>query len=101
VGAAAIQSISEMFVDKIFLGVDGIHPQHGLTTNYPEQAAIHRQMLKQAQYRVIVADHRKLNVTGTTLICPLNEIHLLITDKGATKATLAPFQEKGIKIQRV
>jgi DeoR family transcriptional regulator of aga operon len=101
VGAAAIQSISEMFVDKIFLGVDGVHPQHGLTTNYPEQAAIHRQMLKQAQYRVIVADHRKLNVTGTTLICPLNEVHLLITDKGATKAMLAPFQDKGIKIQRV
>lgn len=101
VGAAAIQSISEMFVDKIFIGVDGIHPQHGLTTNYPDQAAIHRQMLKQARYRVIVADHRKLNVTGTTLICPLSEIHLLITDKGASKDSLAPFQNKGIKIQRV
>ena len=101
VGNAAIQSISEMFVDKIFIGVDGVHPQHGLTTNYPDQAAIHRQMLKQARYRVVVADHRKLNVTGTTLICPLNEINLLITDKGATKASLAPFQDKGLKIQRV
>lgn len=101
VGAAAIQSISEMFVDKIFLGVDGIHPQHGLTTNYPDQAAIHRQMLKQAQYRVIVADHRKFNVTGTALICPINEIHMLITDKGATQAMLAPFLSEGIKIQRV
>lgn len=101
VGAAAIQSISEMFVDKIFLGVDGIHLQHGITTNYADQAAIHRQMLKQAEYRVIVADHRKLNVTGTALICPLNEINLLITDKGATQSTLDPFLNKGIKIQRV
>lgn len=101
VGAAAIQSISEMFVDKIFIGVDGVHPEHGLTTNYPDQAAIHRQMLKQARYRVIVADHRKLNVTGTTLICPLSEINLLITDKEATKAMLAPFHAKDIKIQRV
>src|SRR5207248_8925328 len=43
VGPAAIQSVSEVFVDKIFVGVDGIHPGHGLTTNYPDQAAIHRQ----------------------------------------------------------
>ena len=101
-GAAAIQNISAMgFVDKIFIGVDGIHPQHGLTTNYPDQAAIHRQMLKQARYRVIVADHGKFNVTCTALICPLNEINLLITDKGATKAMLAPFLKLGVKIQTV
>lgn len=101
VGAAAIQSVSEMFVDKIFIGGDGIHPEHGITTNYPDQAAIHRQMLKQARYRVVVADHRKLGITGTTLICPINELDLLITDKGATKAMLAPFLAKGLKVQKV
>lgn len=101
VGAAAIQSVSEMFVDKIFIGVDGIHPEHGITTNYPDQAAIHRQMLKQARYHVVVADHRKLSITGTTLICPMSEIDLLITDKGATKVMLAPFLAKGLKVQKV
>jgi DeoR family transcriptional regulator, aga operon transcriptional repressor len=100
-GVATFQSVSTMFVDKIFIGVDGIHPQHGLTTNYPDQAAIHQQMLKQARYRVVVADHGKFNVTCTALICPLNEINLLITDKGATKAMLAPFMNLGIKIETV
>jgi DeoR/GlpR family transcriptional regulator of sugar metabolism len=90
-----------MFVDKIFIGVDGIHPQHGLTTNYPDQADIHRQMLKQARYRVIVADHGKFNVTCTALICPFDEINLLITDKGATKAMLAPLLKLGVKVQTV
>ena len=101
VGPAAIQSVSEVFVDKIFVGVDGIHPEHGLTSNYPDQAAIHRQMMKQARYRVVVADHRKLGVTGTSLIWPAHQIDLLITDKGASKAVLSPFINKGIKVQRV
>jgi len=101
VGPTAIQSVSEMFVDKVFVGVDGIHPEHGLTTNYPDQAAIHRQMMRQARCRVVVADHRKLGVTGTTLIWPAAEIDLLITDKGATKAALSPFISKGIKVQKV
>ncbi len=101
VGPTAIQSVSEMFVDKIFIGVDGIHPEHGLTTNYPDQAAIHRQMLRQARYRVVVADHRKLGVTGTTLIWAAREIDLLITDGGASKAALVPFLSKGIKVLKV
>jgi DeoR family transcriptional regulator of aga operon len=101
VGASAIQSVSEMFVDEIFVGVDGIHAEHGLTTNYPDQAAIHRQMLRQARFRVVVADHRKLGVTGASLIWPTNEIDLLITDKGASKTALAPFLKKGVKVQSV
>ncbi|HKV40420.1 MAG TPA: DeoR/GlpR family DNA-binding transcription regulator [Blastocatellia bacterium] len=101
IGAEAVQSVSAMFVDKTFIGIDGIHPQHGLTTNYPDQAAIHRQMLKQARYRVIVADHCKFNVTCTALVCSLDEINMLITDKGASKAALAPFRNLGIKIQTV
>src|ERR671916_978924 len=42
VGPSAIQSVSEMFVDKVFVGVDGISVEHGTTTNYPEQATVHR-----------------------------------------------------------
>lgn len=40
VGPAAAQNIGEMFADKVFIGVDGIHAEHGLTTNYLDQAAI-------------------------------------------------------------
>jgi len=101
VGATAISNISETFVDKIFIGVDGIHSEHGLTTNYPDQAAIHRQMMRQARYRVVVADHRKLNITGTTLIWPASEIDLLITDRGASKSALSSLLAKGIKIHTV
>ncbi|MBL8203694.1 MAG: DeoR/GlpR transcriptional regulator [Blastocatellia bacterium] len=100
VGAAAIHSVTEMFVDKIFLGADGIHPEHGLTTNYPDQAAIHRQMLKQARFKIAVVDHRKLGMTGTTLICPLHEIDLLITDKGASQKMLSPFLSKGLRVHK-
>lgn len=101
VGQASIQSIGEMFVDKVFIGVDGIHADHGLTTNYPDQAAIHRQMMRQARQKIVVADHSKLGVTGTALIYLATEIDLLITDKGATDAALAPFSSKGIQIKKV
>ena len=89
VGPGAIESAGEMFVDKAFIGVDGIHAERGLTTNYPDQAAIHRAMIKQARRTIVVADHHKLGVVGTALICHLADIHTLITDRAAPADRLA------------
>src|ERR1044071_1631349 len=100
VGPAAIQNASEMFVDKVFIGVDGIHVEHGLTTNYPDQASIHRAMVRQARQKIVVADHRKIGAVGTALICPADEVNVLITDKGAKDEDIAPFVAKGITVRR-
>ncbi len=100
VGPAAIHGVGEIFVDKVFIGVDGIHAEHGLTTNYHDQATIHRAMMRQARQKIIVADHRKLGATGSALICPLEGVDILITDKGATDDAVAPFIAKGIVVRR-
>src|SRR5215813_13559641 len=89
VGDTAQRNASEIFVDKVFIGVDGIHPEHGLTTNYPEQAAIHRSMLHQARQRIVVADHRKIGQLGTALIWPASDIHTVVTDKDTSDQAIA------------
>lgn len=100
VGPTAIQSANEMFVDKVFIGVDGIHSEHGLTTNYPDQATIHRAMMRQARQRIVVADNRKIGEVGTALIWPADDIDILITDRGASDDDIAPFVAKGIEVRR-
>jgi DeoR family transcriptional regulator of aga operon len=100
VGPTAMSSAAEIFVDKAFIGVDGIHAELGLTTNYPDQATIHRAMMRQARQRIIVADHGKIGVVGRALIMLANEINMLVTDTGASEESLAPFAAKGIQIRR-
>jgi DeoR family transcriptional regulator, aga operon transcriptional repressor len=99
VGPAAIQSVSEFFLDKAFIGVDGIHADDGLTTNYPDQATIHRAMLQQARQKIVVADHRKIGVAATALIWPPKGIDLLITDRDADEKSVEAFIAKGIKVR--
>ena len=79
VGPEAIRSVSEMFVDKVFIGVDGIHIEHGLTTNYADQATIHRAMMRQGRLKIVVADYRKIGAIGTAKICPIEEVDIIIT----------------------
>lgn len=100
VGPAAIESVGEIFVDKVFIGVDGIHIEHGLTTNYPDQATIHRAMMRQARKKIVVADHRKIGAVGTALIAPVSEVDILITDKGVSDEAIAPFVSIGIEVKQ-
>ncbi len=100
VGDVAQRNASEMFVDKVFIGVDGIHPEHGLTTNYPDQAAIHRAMMRQARQRIVVADHRKVGLVGTSLIWQASDFDILITDKATTDNAIAPFTARNVNVLR-
>ncbi|TPG66362.1 DeoR/GlpR family DNA-binding transcription regulator [Hymenobacter nivis] len=98
VGPATAQALGQFFVDKVFIGVNGIDAQRGLTSLHPEEAAVIQAMLRQAKRRIVVADHSKLGVVATSLICPTAEIHQLITDAGATEAQVAPFRQLGIEV---
>ena len=100
VGPGAIHSAGEMFVDKAFIGVDGIHAERGLTTNYPDQATIHRAMIKQARRTIVVADHHKLGVVGTALICLITDVHTLITNHTAPDDAVAPLSAAGVEVLR-
>jgi DeoR family transcriptional regulator of aga operon len=98
VGPATTQALSQFFVDKVFIGVNGIDAEKGLTSLHPEEAAVIQVMLRQAKRRIVVADHTKLGTVATSLICPTAEVHQLITDTGATEEQVAPFRQLGIEV---
>jgi len=100
VGAAAVTAMSGIFVDVLFLGVNGIDAENGLTCLNGDEVEINRSMVRQAKRKIAVADHSKLGVFGNWLICPTDAIEMLITDTGATEKMVAPFIEKGIEVRR-
>jgi DeoR/GlpR family transcriptional regulator of sugar metabolism len=84
IGMVAEQALSQFYVDKAFIGLRGISMHHGLTSPFPEEISVKRQMIKCAKQVFILADHTKFNITSASLIAPLNIVHTLITDVGIT-----------------
>ena len=80
----AEQALSQFYVDKAFIGLRGISLHHGLTSPFPEEIPVKRQMIKCAQQVFILADHTKFNFTSASLIAPLDVVHTLITDAGVS-----------------
>ena len=100
VGAPAARGAGEVFLDRIFIGVNAIDAERGLTCLHPDEAAINRALVGQARQRVVVADRSKLGRVVRCLICPTSEVHVLITDRDATDEEIRPFIEKGIEVRR-
>lgn len=72
----------------LFLGVDGIDLNYGLTTTSIEEAMLNKKMIASAQKVVVLTDSSKFNRRGFGKICELNVVNHIITDKGL-KANIA------------
>jgi DeoR family transcriptional regulator of aga operon len=101
VGPAAAYAMGQINVDKAFLGMNGIDAEKGLTSANSGEAAINRVIVNQAKQRIVVADHSKLGAVATYRFCGSNEVHVLITDTGASDTTIGPFEALGIEVKRV
>jgi DeoR family transcriptional regulator, aga operon transcriptional repressor len=98
VGATAVNFLGDLFMDKLFLSVSGIDAGRGATTNESDEALTFRAMVRQAKQVVVVADSSKLGVVTASLICPIENVHFLVTDGGASDEATAKFSSQGIKV---
>ncbi len=101
VGINAAQSVSQIYVDWAFIGVDGIDAEHGFTSHYADESVVNRAMVRHARQRVVVAQHDKFGKVARALICAAADINLIITDREASDELIAPLLARGIEIQRV
>lgn len=101
VGPAAVAAMAGLFVNVMFVGVNGIDAQRGLTCSNPDEAEINLSMVRQSKRKIALADHSKLGVVTNWLICPTEAIDMLITDTDATHDAIAAFVERGIEVRRV
>lgn len=101
VGPLAAQSLEQVFVDKLFLGANGVDAERGLTCYHAAEAGANRVMVKQAKWKIAVADSSKLGVVATHRICAASQVDLLITDTRASDEVVKAFEAKGVEVRRV
>jgi DeoR family transcriptional regulator of aga operon len=101
VGPTAAQSLSHLLISTLFLGADGIDAKHGVSCFSPDEAQLNSTMVKHAQRKIAVVDHSKFGVVAGWRICPTSDLHILITDSGATDEMVEPFEKAQVQVIRV
>lgn len=97
-GLYAEQILSDFFCSKLFLGVDGIDLEFGLTTTNAQEAHLNRKMMAASQKVVVLADSSKFGKRGFGKICGIEEVDRIITDGGVPQHTVKALEHLGVKV---
>ncbi len=100
VGAAATGALRLIRADVVFLGVCGLHPEIGVTTDDLEERHVKAAMIEGAAAVVALADHDKLGTAMAIVVAPMAAVTHLVTDAGVAEAAIAPYRELGIEVLR-
>ncbi|RLJ61516.1 DeoR family transcriptional regulator [Lacinutrix venerupis] len=98
IGNYAEYILKNVSCSKLFLGVDGIDLDYGLSTTNLEEAELNKKMLSAAQKVIILADSSKFGKKSFARICNLSQVNEIITDKGISSSIRKKLEEKDIKV---
>lgn len=97
-GPYAEKVLDDFSCNKLFLGVDGIDIEFGLTTTNAMEAHLNRKMIAAAQKTIILADSSKFGKRGFGRICGLEEVDQVITDAGISEHMSKTLKGMGIEV---
>lgn len=98
VGTPAEKSIRNYFCDKLFLGVDGLDIDYGLSTPNIEEAHFNSTMIEMSNQVIVLADSSKIGKRSLAFICPLTKVDILITDSNISDVQKTSLENIGIKV---
>lgn len=98
IGPIVEKMLAEFTFTKLFLGVDGIDLEYGLTTTNAMEASLNKVMIKASQRIIVLADSSKFGRKGFGRICGLEDVDQIITDEGIDEKTKSRILELGIDL---
>lgn len=90
--------IGDIYVDKVFLGTNGVSVERGLTAVDERIAQVNRLMIESAKECIVITDHSKIGKVCFASIAPVTKINKLIVDNGINQEDKARFEENGVEV---
>ena len=97
-GDAALENMRSFHVDKAFIGVHGINFEVGLTSIATPQMQVKHAILKAAKEVYVLADSGKFGGGYLSIICPITDVHLIITDDEVAKENIKIAKELDVPL---
>lgn len=97
-GQYAMRILDDVSCGIIFLGVDGIDLDFGITISNITETTLNQKMLSTSQKVVILADSTKFGRRGLGKICNIEDIDCIITDKNTSDKYINALEDMGIKV---
>lgn len=99
-GEPGLRFFDTLNADVVLLGIHGLADDM-LSDTSIEAADSKRAVINAAQKRILLADAAKVTARAFCKVCPIQEVHEIITDNRATDTWCQHLQAQDIDVQRV
>ena len=100
-GPMAELALAALQADRLYLGADGVDPKVGVMTPHLGEAQLNARMIAISRQVVVVADSSKLMRRNVSLIARVEQINLLITDRGAQPEAVEALRARDVEVRLV
>ena len=101
IGHDAENFLKDLSCNKLYIGIDGLDIDFGLTTGNIDEAHLNKAMIRAAQKVIVLADSSKFGKRSFGKICDLDRVHQIITDSNAPASAVQLIRDKGIEVTLV
>ncbi|EMG6371488.1 DeoR family transcriptional regulator [Salmonella enterica subsp. diarizonae serovar 11:k:z53] len=97
-GDQAEHSLQNYHFDMLFLGVDAIDLERGISTHNEDEARLNRRMCEVAERIIVVTDSSKFDRSSLHKIIDTQRIDMIIVDEGIPVESLEGLRKSGIDV---
>lgn len=101
VGAAVERSLAQLRFDTVILTCCAAAAEFGVMAFDLEDAAVKQAARRAAARTVLIAEGAKFGLTALAVVCRLQEVDILVTDRSAPAATLDRLRDDGVTVEVV
>jgi DeoR/GlpR family transcriptional regulator of sugar metabolism len=97
-GTEVIELLGKIRADIFLLGVCGMHHQIGVTMPDWGESVVKRKMAEGSQKVIALVTADKLNTAENYVVCPYQQIDVMLIDNTISETQLLDYQGKGVEI---
>ena len=92
------QIFSQIYVDKLFMGADGVTLDEGVTTPSLDESRLGLVLIKMVKKKILLVDSTKFGRVDLCRFAPAEAFDMIVTDDGVRPDLEKGLKKKGIKL---
>lgn len=98
IGDYTLCFFEDVSCSKVFLGVDGIDSDYGITNSNIDEAHLNKRMIDASLKTIILSDSSKFGKRGFGRICCLEQVDIIVTDSDIPDLMVNIIESAGVKL---
>ncbi len=91
------ESMPRFYAPKLFMGAAAVGP-YGVMQADDVLVAAERRLIERAEEVILLVDSSKFNSSSGTIVCDLNEVHTIVTDRNIPAVMVRHIEDAGVRL---